>query len=143
MGSLSLFLKSNKKEKSVTEYAATKSLCDEDGNPVKWTIRPISTKENDAIRDECTIDVQVTGKSNVYRPKLVTSKYVAKLICATVIMPDLNDKDLQDSYGVMSAEELLREMVDDPGEYSEFARFVQNFNGFNETVSDKVNDAKN
>ena len=89
------------------------------------------------------IEVPVKGKPNMFRPKLDTSKYIGKMICACVVEPNLYDKDLQDSYGVMSPDDLLKEMIDDPGEYQEFATFVQNFNGFNTTLEDKVEEAKN
>ena len=143
MSDLSRFLKANKIKRENTTFAATKSLVDAKGNPLPWTIKPLTTKENDAIRDECMIDVPVKGKPNVYRPKLDTSKYIGKMICACVVEPNLYDKDLQDSYGVMSPDDLLKEMIDDPGEYQEFATFVQNFNGFNTTLDDKVEEAKN
>lgn len=66
MGNLKAFLKQNKKAKKTTQFAATKSLCDENGDPLLWTIRPLSTKESAAIRDECTIEVPVTGKPGLY-----------------------------------------------------------------------------
>ena len=140
---LSRFLKANKIKRENTTFAATKSLVDAKGNPLPWTIKPLTTKENDAIRDECMIEVPVKGKPNMFRPKLDTSKYIGKMICACVVEPNLYDKDLQDSYGVMSPDDLLKEMIDDPGEYQEFATFVQNFNGFNTTLEDKVEEAKN
>ena len=143
MSDLSRFLKANKIKRENTTFAATKSLVDAKGNPLPWTIKPLTTKENDAIRDECMIEVPVKGKPNMFRPKLDTSKYIGKMICACVIEPNLYDKDLQDSYGVMSPDDLLKEMIDDPGEYEEFATFVQNFNGFNTTLEDKVEEAKN
>lgn len=143
MSDLSRFLKANKIKRENTTFAATKSLVDAKGNPLPWTIKPLTTKENDAIRDECMIDVPVKGKPNVFRPKLDTSKYIGKMICACVVEPNLYDKDLQDSYDVMSPDDLLKEMIDDPGEYQEFATFVQNFNGFNTTLEDKVEEAKN
>lgn len=143
MSDLSRFLKANKIKRENTTFAATKSLVDAKGNPLPWIIKPLTTKENDAIRDECMIDVPVKGKPNVFRPKLDTSKYIGKMICACVVEPNLYDKDLQDSYGVMSPDDLLKEMIDDPGEYQEFATFVQNFNGFNTTLEDKVEEAKN
>lgn len=143
MSDLSRFLKANKIKRENTTFAATKSLVDAKGNPLPWTIKPLTTKENDAIRDECMIDVPVKGKPNVFRPKLDTTKYIGKMICACVVEPNLYDKDLQDSYGVMSPDDLVKEMIDDPGEYQEFATFVQNFNGFNTTLEDKVEEAKN
>ena len=59
-----------------------------------------------------------------------------------MVEPNLHDKDLQDSYGVMTPEELVQEMVDDPGEYSDFSTFVQQYNGFT-SMDDKVAEAKN
>ena len=143
MSNFSRFMKKNKIVKENTTYAATRSLVDEKGNPLKWTIKPLTTRENDDLRDECMIEVPVTGKNGVYRPKLNTSKYIAKMICASVVEPNLYDKDLQDSYGVMTPDELLKEMVDDPGEYQALASFVQDFNGFNTTLEDKIAEAKN
>ena len=59
-----------------------------------------------------------------------------------MVVPDLNNKDLQDSYGVMTAEELLLEMVNDPAEYTDLAVFVQNISGF-KTMQEEVEEAKN
>lgn len=143
MSNFNQFMKGNKIKKENTTFPATKSLVDEKGNPLEWTIKPLTTKENENIRENCTIDVPVTGKPNVFRPKLDTSKYMCKILCASIVEPNLYDKELQDSYGVMTPEDLLKEMIDDPGEYNDFAAFVQNFNGFNTTLGDKVEEAKN
>lgn len=143
MSDFSRFMKKNKITRENTTFPATKSLVDEKGNPLQWSIKPLSTKENDNIRDACMLDVPVKGKPNMYRPKLDTSKYIAKMLCACIEEPNLYDKELQDSYGVMTPEELLKEMIDDPGEYQEFASFVQDYNGFNTTFEEKVEEAKN
>ena len=143
MSNFSRFMKSNKIVKENTTYPATKSLVDENGNPLEWTIKPLTTSENEAIRESCMTEVQVTGKPNMFRPKLNTSKYIAKMVVASIVEPNLYDANLQDSYGVKTPEELLQEMVDDPGEYNELVAFVQNFNGFNTTLEDKVEEAKN
>ena len=141
--SFARFMKKNKIVKENTTYKATKSLLDENGVPLDWIIKPLTTKENDAIRDECMIEVPVKGKPNVFRPKLNTAKYVAKMICNCVVEPNLYDAELQDSYDVKTPEDLLREMVDDPGEYNAFAEFIQNFNGFSTTLEDDIEEAKN
>lgn len=143
MGNLSLFLKKNKKVRTNTFYAATKSLCDEKGNPVEWEIKALTTKESEDIRSECTTEVPVTGKPGMVRPKVDTKAYIAKLIAACVVFPDLYNKELQDSYGVRTPEDLLKEMVDDPTEYNALAEFIQNFNGLDESLEEKVKEAKN
>lgn len=143
MADLKLFLKGNKKERETTEYAATKSLCDENGEPLKWTIKALTTKENDQIREECTKEIPITGKPNMYRTKVNTSRYIAMMISRAVVFPDLNDTQLQNSYGVVTPEDLLKEMVDTPAEYDAFAQFVQQFSGFDTSLTEKVDEAKN
>ncbi|MBC5786741.1 MULTISPECIES: phage tail assembly chaperone [Clostridiaceae] len=142
MNSLSLFLKKNKKQKKDTTYAATKSLTDENGKPLLWTIRPITSKIHDQIREDCMIETPVRGKNTV-RTKFDSTKYIAKVISACVVEPNLYSKELQDSYGVMTPEDLVREMVDDPGEYMAFSAFVNQLCGLDESMNDKVEEAKN
>lgn len=143
MSRFAQFMKSNKTVKENGFYAPTRSLCDEDGKPLEWEFRHITSKENDGLRDDCTIEVPVTGKPNMFRPKVQSSKYMQKLVAASVVMPDLYDKELQDSYSVTTPEELVLAMVDDPGEYNELLSFVQKFQGFNVSFHDKVDEAKN
>lgn len=142
MSQFERFLKKNKVHRENIFYAASKSLIDEDGRPLMWTIRPISTKENEQIRDECMVDVPVDGKSWAFRPKLDIRRYMAKLLAASVVEPNLYDKELQDSYGVMTPEALIQEMLDNPAEYQEFVDLVQRFNGFEGSFEDKVDEAK-
>lgn len=143
MSSLSIFMKKNKIQKENTTFPATNSLLGEDGRSLLWTIKPITTRENDEIRESCTVEMPVKGKPNMYRPKLDTAKYIAKMTAASIAEPDLMNAELQDSYGVHSPEDLLREMIDDPGEYNSLASFVQSYSGFDVTMQDKVSEAKN
>lgn len=138
MSEFERFLKTNKKKREPTVYAASKSFTDDKGEPFLWKIKPISTKENENIRDECVIEDKASG-----RYCLDISKYTAKLLAASVVEPNLYDKQLQDSYGVMTPEALIQELLDDPSEYRKFAEFIQEFNGFNSGFTDKVNEAKN
>lgn len=143
MSNLNRFLKNNKAKKDNTTFPATKSLTDEDGKPLEWVIKPLTTKENEDIRESCTFDVPVKGKPNMFRPKMNSSLYLAKMMVASVVEPNLYSAELQDSYDVKTPEDLLKEMIDDPGEYNEFASFIQKFNGFNASIEDKVEEAKN
>lgn len=143
MGNLSLFLKKNKKVRVNAFYAATKSLCDVDGESLKWEIKPLTTTETEDIRSECTTEVQVPGKPGMYRPKVDSKLYMAKLVASSVVFPDLYNKELQDSYGVKTPEDLLKQMVDDPTEYNDFVEFVTGFNGLDKTMDEKVEEAKN
>lgn len=143
MSKFSRFMKANKIAKPNEKYAPTTTLQDENGKPLKWEFKQIASKENEALRDSCTIEVPVKGKPNLYRPKVKTAEYLAKMIVASTVYPDLYDKELQDSYGVMTPEELLYAMVDNAGEYQDFTMWMQKFQGFTKNLDDKVDEAKN
>lgn len=143
MSKFSRFMKANKEVKQNEMHAPTITLKDEQGKPLDWEFRHIGSKENEALRESCTVEVQVTGKPNLFRPKLNTSQYIAKMIVAATVYPDLYDKELQDSYEVKTPEDLLFAMVDDAGEYQDFAVWMQKFQGFTKTFDEKVEEAKN
>lgn len=143
MSGFAQFMKSNKKKRENVFYPATKSLQDENGKALLWEVKPLSSRENEYIREQCMEEVPVVGKPNMFRTKFNTSRYLAKLICASVVNPDLNDAELQDSYGANNETELLYEMIDSPGEYQKFAEFIQSSNGFDTSLQDKINEAKN
>lgn len=143
MSNFSRFMKANKVKKENEKFAPTSSLLDENGNPIEWEFRHITSKENEALRDDCTIDVQVKGKPNLFRPKVNSAQYLSKLIVASTVYPDLYNAELQDSYGVKTPEELLYCLVDDAGEYQEFSVWMQKFQGFTKSFDEKVDEAKN
>lgn len=132
MSGLNAFLKENKKVRPNFKVAATKSLCDEEGNPVEFEFKPLTTKQNDRIREQCTTDVPVPGKKGQFKATLDRSKYMAMVLAQTCVYPNLLSAELQDSYGVKTPEALIQEMVDDPGEYTDLFTVVASHNGFDE-----------
>lgn len=143
MSKFTAFMKANKKVKENEHYAPTDSLIGSDGTALRWEFRHLTSKENEALREAATYDVQVTGKPNLYRPKLNTSKYLADMIVAATVVPDLYDAELQDSYGVKTPTDLLFALVDNPGEYQDLETWMQKFQGFTKSLDDKVEEAKN
>lgn len=136
------FMKKNKAVKENTFYPATASLCDENGKPLEWEIKALTTKETEAIREKNIIEIPVPGKPGMYRQK-VTENYVPSLICAAVVSPNLYDAELQDSYGVKTPQELIVEMVDNPDEYAKLLQFVQTYSGIKSTMDEEIEEAKN
>lgn len=143
MSKFSRFMKANKIMKKNEKYAPTASLTDENGKPLEWEFKHITSKENEDLKDSCTEEVQVKGKPNLFRPRLNSAKYLVKLIAAATVWPNLYDKELQDSYGAMTPEQLIYDMVDDAGEYQNLSVWMQKFQGFEKGMDEKVEDAKN
>ncbi len=140
---LKLFLKENKKPLAVRKYAPTKSITDAKGKPVEWTFKAISEDVLEELREQCTKNVPVTGKPGQYMPKVNTNKLTRMMITRCVVEPDLQNAELQDSYGVNNPEALLVELVDLPGEYVNLQNFVSDLCGFDTSMEEKVDEAKN
>ena len=142
MSNFSAFMKSNKKQRSNELYAATKSLTDGNGVPLLWELRPVTTRENEAIREQCTTEVQVPGKPGMYRQRVDTSEYQAKLMAAAVVTPNLNDAELQGNWDAIGAEELLKAMLT-PGELVDLYSAVSQASDFEAGMGDKIKTVKN
>ena len=130
-----MFLKENRKERQCYYAEVCKDIKDEKGNIVKWKFTPLTTREEEEIREEATETVNGNLKLNM-------TKYIEKLITASVIYPNLYDATLQDSYNCKTPESLLKAIVNIPGEYSDLARLVQEKNGFN-SLREDIEKAKN
>ena len=86
MSKFSKFMRENKIKKKNGMYAPTRSLLDENGSPLEWEFRHITSRENEILREECTMEVPVTGKPNMFRQKLKSGLYIQKMIAASVVL---------------------------------------------------------
>lgn len=110
--SLNGFFKSNAKSLPDVKVVVSERFTDEDGSPIEWVLHPISTKKVEEITKRNTKTTIKNGK----KESIVNEENLnAELLEAVVLYPSLNDAELQDSYGVSSANELLSVMLY-PGE---------------------------
>ena len=140
MSDFSVFM-GGKSKNETTKYVASKRFT-KDGKPVEWEIKPIDSDLDEALRKECTKKIPVHGKRGQYTQETDTDKYIAKICVACTVYPNLNDAELQDSYGVKSGEALLKKMLL-PGEYTEFKAKVMEVNGYDMSMEELVDEAKN
>ena len=123
------------------KYVASKRF-KEKGKSVEWELKAVSSSLDEAIRKECTKKVPIVGKRGQYNQETDTDKYIGKLCVACTVYPNLNDAELQDAYGVKSGDELLKKMLL-PGEYTEYKAKVMEVNGYDMSMEDLVDEAKN
>ena len=111
---LEAFLRQNKKERETIKFPASKDFVDENGKPIDWTIRPLTSREAENIRKQV----------NRYRKggtvEIDNALFNRKVAATCTVYPDLKNAELQDSYGVMGEEELIVEMLDNDGEYQTY-----------------------
>ena len=141
MSDFSIFMAGNANKTETTKFVASKRFVS-DGKPVEWEIKPIDSDLDEALRKECTKKVPIPGKRGQFNQETDTDKYMAKMCVACTVYPNLNNAELQDSYGVKDATALLKKMLL-PGEYIEYKAQVMEVNGYDMSMEELVDDAKN
>jgi len=142
MSNLSFFLSQNAIKDENIKYVASKRFVNQNEKPVEWEICAITSEEDEDIRKACTRKVQVPGKKGQYTPETDFNAYLGKLASRCTVYPNLNDSELQKSYGVLGADTLLKAMLK-PGEYADYLAKIQEVNGFDVTMEEMVDEAKN
>ena len=139
---LSAFIAENALAVENVKFAVSKRFMGDDGKPMLWEIKTITGTEDEALRKSCAKRVPIPGKKNQYQKETDYDMYLGKLAVACTVFPDLNNKELQDSYKVMGADALLKTMLT-PGEYADYVQKVQEVCGFDTSLQDEVDEAKN
>lgn len=140
--SLSAFLAENALPVEHIKFAVSPRFVDKDKKPVEWEIKTITGTEDEALRKACAKRVPIPGKRNQYQKETDYDMYLGKLAVACTVFPNLNDKELQDSYKAMGAEALLKAMLT-PGDYAAYVEKVQEVCGFSTPIQEEVDEAKN
>lgn len=122
------------------EFVVSKRFKDKDSKPIPWKLVSITEDENQELRKAAT--KKVKGRNGVYTPEFDTNDYLAKMVGASVVYPNLKDVELQKSYGVRGAEALLRKMLL-PGEFTALMERVQALNGYDQDLNELVDEVKN
>jgi hypothetical protein len=141
MSDFAVFMAGNANVNETVKYPASKRFAVK-GKPVEWEIKAIDSDLDEALRKECTKRVPIPGKRGQFNQETDTDKYFGRLCVACTVYPNLNDAELQDSYGVKSADALLKKMLL-PGEYTEYKAKVMEVNGYDMSMEELVDEAKN
>lgn len=140
MSDLQAFFAQNIAAAATEDFVVSTRFKDKNGNPVPWKIRTMTEAENEEIRKAATRLVK--GKNGVKLPETNPEEYAARMVVASVVFPDMRNAELQKSYGILGAEELLKKMLL-PGEYAALIQKVQEINGFDRDINEAVEEIKN
>jgi len=139
---LTAFLAQNAKKIDNVQYVASDRFVDPDtGAAMPWEICCITAAENSAIRKSCMRTVQVPGRKGQFTQDFDANAYLAKVSVRCTVFPNLNDAELQQSYGAMGAEQLITTMLT-PAEFEDYSTKVLEVNGF-QSGEEMVAEAKN
>lgn len=135
----SFFSRNKIKHPNIKVVVSPDFINEETGKPEEWEIRRLDATEAEELQKSCMKQVK-SGRTTT--TELDTQAFAAKLTTACIVYPNLNDAELQNEWNVMGAENLLKKMLSF-GEYATLTAKVTEHNGFNVTINDLVDEAKN
>lgn len=137
---LTAFLKNNVEIVNQVEYVASNRIKAVD-EPVAWKINVLQNKVIDKLRNRYTKMIK-DGKTGVTREKFDSQGFNDAMLLESIIYPNLEDMELQDSWGVNDPLELVKAMLT-PGEYADLLNAVVEAQGFEVGMDEKVKAVKN
>lgn len=109
MSELELFFKENVAAVETVKYVATERIKNKEGKPVEWELRAVSQTENEEIKKKC-VTTKTDDRGRRFKD-FDDDKYAANLLVKSIVYPDLQNRQLQDTWGIRDPSSLLREML--------------------------------
>lgn len=103
-------------------------------------IRAVSAKENGQIQERCFKNVK--GRNGKPEKVFEVSRYNKEFSIAAIAEPNLHDKELQESWGVLGADALFDAMFN-AGEANAILEKATEISGVNNSISEDIEEAKN
>ncbi|KEF40408.1 Phage XkdN-like protein [Schinkia azotoformans MEV2011] len=103
-------------------------------------LRPLSAGEADAISDRCYKNK--AGRKGKQERVFDAVRYNREICVASMVHPDLNDSELQDSYEVRGADNLYSKMFY-LGEATQILEKVTEISGIDLSMDEEIEEAKN
>lgn len=106
----------------------------------KIILRPLESGEADVISERCFKNKP--GKKGKQERSFDAIKYNREICVASMVHPDLNDAELQESYGVRGADNLYSKLFL-LGEANQILEKVTEISGIDVSMDDEIEEAKN
>lgn len=108
--------------------------------PEEIVLRPITAGEADKINERCFVNK--TGRKGKQERSFDVVAYNRGVSVSSMVFPDLNSEELQDSYGVRGAENLYSVMFLF-GESAKILEKVTEISGLDDDINDDIEEVKN
>lgn len=137
---LKAFFRQNAEQIPNRKVVISRRFKDEDGNPVEWELKALDAGTQQDIRTRA-MEMNATGSKSTASIKMAYNTALSNILTAVnaVVFPDLNDKELQDSYDAKKPEELIGKMLLP----DEFDKLIDEINAISEDLDELEETAKN
>ncbi len=137
---LSFFMPSKAKQVEVEETPISKRFTDDKGNIIPFKMRPITTERIDQIEALNTRKTRFKGQQ---QEKVDYARFIAQVAVETTIYPDFRSEELRQAYKTEDPIEVAKSVLHVGGEYTNWISKASEINGFDDTLEDLEEAAKN
>ena len=107
-----------------------------------FVIQSLTAEETDDLRKQATRKV-MNHQTHAYEQETNQDKFTGLIMSHSVVVPDLENAELQTSYGCQGdPEKLLKKMLT-IGEYSKLSKAIMDLSGLNDDEAAAAKEAKN
>lgn len=121
----------------------SKRFKDKKGNVVPFRFKAISTERIDELEKLHTVPVYSGSRKRKTGERVDQSRFMAHIAVESTIYPDFKSADLRKAYKTQDPIEVAKKMLHIGGEYAEWIQIANEINGFDDTVEDLEEAAKN
>lgn len=108
-----------------------------------WKIKSLTAEETSELRKLAT-KRELNKRTHQYEQSTDQNKFADLVLTAAVVVPDLNNAELQKSWGCIGEPEKLLKRMLNMGEYTELSNAVMELSGLNDADGAQlVEEAKN
>ncbi|MGE6260868.1 phage tail assembly chaperone [Heyndrickxia sporothermodurans] len=138
---MSFFMDGNADEAQEEEVIVSKRYKDRKGKVIPFIMKAITTERLDELEKECMKTQYHKGRK--IGETLDTSRFYARIAVESTVYPDFKAEELRKSYKTEDAVEVAKRVLSVGGEYSTWIEASMRINGFDDSLEDLEEEAKN
>ncbi|ARK26111.1 phage portal protein [Sporosarcina sp. P37] len=140
---LSFFLPENVEETEEVALPVSRRFKDKEGKVIPFRFKAISTARVEEIEKMCMEPVYTGSRKKKIGEQLNNARYMALIAVETTLYPNFRSAELRKAYKQQDPIDVAKKMLHVAGEYAEWLKAANEVNGFDDTLEDLEEAAKN
>lgn len=140
---LSFFFPENVEEVEEIVRPVSRRFKDKKGKVVPFRFKPIATKRIDELEKLSTEPIYAGTRRKKVGERVNQARFMAHIAVESTVFPNFKSAELRKAYGEQDPIEIAKKMLHVGGEYAEWLHIANEINGYDDTLEDLEEAAKN
>lgn len=140
---LSFFMPGAAEEVEEVERLVSGRFKDTKGKFIPFRFKPVTTSRIDELEKLHTVPVYSGSRKRKTGERVDQSRFMAHIAVESTVYPNFKSADLRKAYGEQDPIEIVKKMLHVGGEYSTWLQIANEINGFDDSIEELEEAAKN